>query len=139
MKVTDELKTDALTENLDKVLTFVDGYLEQSDCSVKSQMQIDIAVEEIFVNIAHYAYKEGTGYARISVELSDSPAQITITFADAGFPYDPLAKKDPDITLTSSQRKIGGLGIYIVKKTMDDVAYQRINGENVFTITKKLS
>ncbi len=133
-----ELDIEALTDNLDQVLSFVDEQLEAADCSMKIQMQIDLAVEEIFVNIAHYAYNPETGPATVRVEVKPDGSAVTITFIDHGIPYDPLAKEDPDVTLGSKDRSIGGLGIFLVKKTMDDIHYEYINGSNILTIQKKL-
>lgn len=131
-----ELKIDAKTENLDEVLAFMDAELEACDCPMKAQMALDIAVEEIFVNIAHYAYgEEGAGSAVLQFDIS--PEQAVVTFVDEGMPYDPLAKEDPDITLSAEDRPIGGLGIFMVKKSMDDVKYKNEDGKNILTITKK--
>ncbi len=135
----DVLKIEAALDNLDEVLAFVDQRLEENDCPMKVQTQIDIAVEEIFVNIASYAYSPEKGNAEIGVEVSDDPLEVTIRFADSGIPYDPLAKEDPDITLPAEKRPIGGLGIYMVKKSMDNVEYEHKDGQNIFIIRKKLS
>ena len=131
-----ELKIEARIENLDQVLTFIEKNLEAWDCSMKAQMQIAIAVEEIFVNIAHYAYAPAVGTVRIRLENPDNVDMVQITFTDKGIPYDPLAKEDPDVTLSAEERQIGGLGIYMVKNSMDDVRYQYENGQNVLTIRK---
>ena len=133
-----ELTVDALVSNLDQVLAFVDGQLETMDCSMKAQMQIDVAVEEIYVNIANYAYAPETGKAYISVQPDPDNASVTIEFRDNGIPFDPLAKADPDVTLSAEERNIGGLGIYMVKKSMDALEYRRKDGQNILTITKKL-
>ena len=133
-----DLTVDALVSNLDQVLAFVDGQLETMDCSMKAQMQIDVAVEEIYVNIANYAYAPETGKAYISVRPDPENASVTIEFRDNGIPFDPLAKADPDVTLSAEERKIGGLGIYMVKKSMDAMEYNRKDGQNILTITKKL-
>ena len=133
-----ELTVDALVSNLDQVLAFVDGQLETMDCSMKAQMQIDVAVEEIYVNIANYAYAPETGKAYISVQPDPDNASVTIEFRDSGIPFDPLAKADPDVTLSAEERNIGGLGIYMVKKSMDALEYSRKDGQNIMTITKKL-
>lgn len=133
-----DLTVDALVSNLDQVLAFVDGQLETMDCSMKVQMQIDVAVEEIYVNIANYAYAPETGKAYISVRPDPENASVTIEFRDNGIPFDPLAKADPDVTLSAEERKIGGLGIYMVKKSMDAMEYSRKDGQNILTITKKL-
>ena len=133
-----ELTLDATVENLEQVLAFVDGELEAMDCPMKTQMQLDIAVEELFVNIAHYAYAPNTGSATVRVETGSEPKRVSITFLDSGVPYDPLAKPDPDVTLSAEERQIGGLGIYMVKKSMDDMTYVYRDGQNVLTITKNL-
>lgn len=134
----DKLTVEAKTENLEEVLGFVDRHLETMDCSPKVSVQIDVAVEELFVNIAHYAYSPGTGSATIGVEILKDPAAIAITFTDRGKPFDPLAKEDPDITLSAEERQIGGLGIYMVKKSMDEVVYEYKDGQNILRIKKNL-
>jgi sigma-B regulation protein RsbU (phosphoserine phosphatase) len=131
-----KITVDATTENLQQVLSFVDAELEAADCPMKTQMQIDVAVEELFVNIANYAYAPGSGTAVIGVDVQDGVAKIT--FADSGIPYDPLKKEDPDVQLPAEEREIGGLGILIVKKTMDDLFYEYRDGQNLLTICKKL-
>ncbi len=132
-----ELKIDAKVEKLNEVLAFMDAELEAVDCPMKTQIALDIAVEEIFVNIAHYAYgAEGAGGAVLQFEIS--PEEAMITFIDEGTAYDPLAKEDPDITLSAEERPIGGLGIFMVKKSMDDVTYRREDDKNILTIRKKL-
>ena len=137
-KTMKELDIEARVENLDEVLAFVDEQLEQLDCSMKQQMQIDVAVEEIFVNIAHYAYNPVVGAATIRVEVEEDPLTVVMTFIDGGVPYDPLAKEDPDVTLAANDRQIGGLGIFMVKKSMDDVIYNYEDGKNILTIKKQL-
>ena len=112
----DELKIEAKVENLDEVLAFIDERLEEAGCPMKIQTQLDIAVEEIYVNIASYAYVPGSGNAEIGIEISREPEAAIIRFTDSGIPYNPLAKEDPDITLPAEERPIGGLGIYMVKK-----------------------
>ncbi|MBR6352377.1 MAG: SpoIIE family protein phosphatase [Firmicutes bacterium] len=134
-----ELTIDATVENLDTVISFVDEELEKMECSMKTQMQIDVAVEEIFVNIANYAYTPDTGKATIRLETSEDPKSIAVTFIDSGVPYDPLAKPDPDVTLSAEERQIGGLGIYMVKKSMDDMKYEYKDGHNVLTIRKNIN
>lgn len=133
-----ELNVEAKTENLDQVLAFVDRHLEEKGCEMKVQMQLDVAVEELFVNIAQYAYHPDIGVATIRVEVQEEPLAVIITFIDNGVPYDPLAKEDPDITLPAEERQIGGLGIYMVKKSMDDISYEYTNGQNILRIKKKL-
>ena len=133
-----ELRVNADISELDNVLAFADEILEEAGCAMKAQMQIDIAIEEIFVNIAHYAYPEGTGEALITVETDDTAKNATITFEDQGIPYDPLQNEDPDITLSADDRPIGGLGIFMVKKSMDEVSYEFKDGKNRLTIKKGL-
>ena len=103
---------------------------------MRVQTQICVAVEEIFVNIASYAYAPGEGDAWIDMSTEGGTAEIV--FRDRGMPFDPLAKKDTDVTLSAAERQIGGLGIYMAKKSMDDVVYRYENGENILTIRKKL-
>ncbi|MGN0305617.1 MAG: ATP-binding protein [Lachnospiraceae bacterium] len=131
-----ELTLEATLENLEKVLGFVEEQLEANGCSMKALMQVQIAVEEIYVNIVRYAYQKETGMATIRVCVGGDPVQATITFIDRGIPYDPLASEDPDTTLSAEERKIGGLGIFMVKKSMDDVKYAYSQGQNILTIQK---
>ena len=133
-----ELEIDAKLSNLEKVLDFVNSHLSNVECPEKTRIQVDIAVEEIFVNIAHYAYNPEVGKATIRVEISEKPLTISLTFMDSGKPYDPLSRKDPDVSLSAEQRKIGGLGIYMVKKSMDEIQYSYRNGTNMLTLKKKL-
>jgi len=134
-----EFDIEALVDNLDQVIEFVNTELEEAECTPKIQMQIDLAVEEIFVNIANYAYNPETGPATVRVEVKPDGSEVSITFIDHGVPYDPLAKEDPDITVKTEDRQIGGLGIFLVKKTMDDIRYQYVNGSNILTIIKGLN
>ena len=129
---------DARRDQLDDVLAFVTEQLEELECPARKVIQIQVAVEELFVNIASYAYAPGSGTADIAVELVPEPRAVEITLKDRGVPYDPLAKPDPDVTLTAEQRKIGGLGIYMVKKSMDSMRYKYENGQNILTITRLL-
>ena len=133
-----ELDIEATTENLDKVIAFVNEHLDAADCSPKSRMQLELAVEEIYVNIANYAYAPEVGKATVRVEVSEDPVAVTITFMDSGKPFDPLKKEDPDVTLPESERQIGGLGIFLTKKLVDDVSYEYKNGQNVLTLKKAL-
>ena len=133
-----EIKVTALLENLQEVLSFVDAFVEEAGVSMKAQMQIDVAVEELFVNIASYAYAPGTGEATIKIGKDPENNKVFITFIDSGKPYNPLEKDDPDITLSAEERGIGGLGIFMVKKSMDDMLYEYKDGQNIVTITKKL-
>ncbi|MBQ7614327.1 MAG: ATP-binding protein [Butyrivibrio sp.] len=133
----DKKEIMAKVENLPDVLAFIDEKLEMAGCSMKAQMQIDVAVEEIFVNIASYAYEGKEGMAEIFFDI-DSEKKVVITFVDGGVPYDPLKKADPDVTLSADERQIGGLGIFMVKKTMDDMIYEYKDEKNRLTLVKKL-
>jgi anti-sigma regulatory factor (Ser/Thr protein kinase) len=132
-----ELTIEAVSENIDLVTDFINEQLDEIDCPMKLQVKIDIAVDEIFGNIAHYAYAPNTGQVTVRVELTEEPSVI-ITFFDNGIPYDPTAKADPDITLSIEDREIGGLGIYMVKKSMDEVSYEYKDGQNILIIKKNL-
>lgn len=131
-----QLTVKADISQLDQVLSFADTILEEAGCSVKAQMQIDIAIEELFVNIAHYAYPDGEGNAVIGVEADAEAKDVQIVFEDEGVPYNPLENEDPDITLSVEDRPIGGLGIFMVKKSMDSMAYEYKDGKNRLTIRK---
>ena len=117
------MTVEAKREKLEEVTAFVTSELEQFDCSPKVQMQMELAIEEVFVNIASYAYAPGTGDAEIRVETLEDPLRISVTFIDSGVQFDPLARPDADISPEALQSRIGGLGIFMVKKYMDDVAY----------------
>ena len=129
---------EAVLENLAEVQSFVEEHLEAADCPMKAKMQIGVAVEEIFVNIANYAYAPGKGNATVRVEVSEDPVAVTITFVDNGVPYDPMTKQDPDVTLSAAEREIGGLGIFMTKKIMDDISYEYKDGQNILKLKKKL-
>lgn len=133
-----EMTVPAIVENIEQVTDFVNGQLEEIGCPMKAQMQIDIAIDELFGNIAHYAYNPETGPATVRVEVTDSPISVIITFIDHGIPYDPLKNEDPDITLSAEDREIGGLGIFMVKKTMDEITYEYKEGQNILRIRKDI-
>lgn len=133
-----EMTIAATVENIGVVTDFVNEQLEALDCPMKAQMQIDIAIDELFGNIAHYAYNPDVGEATVRVEVIDEPLSVVITFIDGGVPYDPLAAADPDITLSAEERAIGGLGIFMVRKSMDEITYRYENGSNILSIRKNL-
>lgn len=133
-----ELTVDATVESIPVITEFVDELLAQYNCPMKAQAQIDIAIDELFSNIVHYAYHPGTGPATVRVEVVKDPLAVVITFIDQGVPYDPLAKADPDVTLSADEREIGGLGIYIVKKNMNEITYEYKDGRNILRIRKEL-
>lgn len=131
-----ELTVPALISKIPVVTEFVDQMLEEIDCPMKAQVQIDVAVDEIFSNIANYAYVGKDGTATIIIDSLDSGTGVKLSFSDEGIEYNPLDREDPDVTLSAEDRDIGGLGIYLVKKTMDKVEYERRDGFNILTIYK---
>ncbi len=133
----EKLNFPAELDVLQRVFDFVSGILEAHGFSAEENISVQIAVEEIFSNIANYAYGSGKGDVLVQVEIEDDPKKAVIIFVDSGVPYNPLEKEDPDISLSSDERTIGGLGIFMVKESMDDVAYQYVDGNNILTITKK--
>lgn len=133
-----ELIMDAAIENITQAIDFVNEQLQASACPERARVQIDIAVDELLSNIAHYAYYPEAGLAVIRVEVLKEPLSVVISFIDNGKPYDPLEKEDPDITLSMEEREIGGLGIYMVKKSMDEISYEYKDGQNILRIKKKI-
>lgn len=131
-----EITVDATIDNVQTITDFVDERLEEMNCPVKAQMQINIVIDELCSNVARYAYSDKTGKVTVSVDTVDKPMKVWLTFIDEGVPYNPLAKEDPDITLSAEERKIGGLGIYMVKKMMDDFRYEYKDGKNIVTVCK---
>ena len=116
----------------------INELLEGLDCPMKAQMQIDVAIDELLANIASYAYETGEGQVTVRFDFQPDNRTVALTFIDSGIPYDPLAKPDPDVALEVEKRSVGGLGIFLVKKTMDDMTYARRDGHNVLTIRKRI-
>ena len=131
-----EITVDAIVESIKKVTDFINEELENYDCSMKAQMQISVAIDELISNISYYAYESKVGEVTVQLEVIDDYA--IITFIDNGIPYNPLEKTDPDITLSADEREIGGLGIFLVKKNMDDIFYENKEGKNILQIKKSL-
>ena len=135
----DQITVSTAADQLNTVTHFVNGHLERLGCSEHIMIQVDVAVDEIFSNIVRYAYSQGTGPVTVEVETEINPPAVTVTFIDCGTPYNPLAREIPDTTrLPKEERPIGGLGLYLVKKTMDHVAYTYQNSHNILTIRKKI-
>ena len=134
----DNLQIVANQNNLYAVNEFVNAKLDEVECLPQTRMQIELAVEEIFINIASYAYCPNEGPVTIRVTVEEAPIRVILTFIDKGKPFDPLAKKDTDVTLPPEEREIGGLGIFLVKKTMDSVKYEYRNGQNILTVVKNV-
>ena len=134
-----ELQISAEIDNLDKVLNFVDEQMESVECTPKARMQLDMAVEEMFVNIASYAYGGESGPAWIRIWFREEGKMVVVALIDRGVPYDPLAKEDPDVTLSVEKRAVGGLGIFMVKKSVDRMLYNYENGCNIVTLEKRIA
>ena len=133
-----ELTVNAQIENLERITEFVNEQLAFYQCPKNAQIQIDIVIDELFGNIAHYAYKPDEGPATVRVEVVKNPLSVVLTFIDNGIPYNPLEKSDPDTSLSADEREIGGLGLYMVKKTMDEIVYEHKNGQNILKVKKNL-
>ena len=133
-----ELTVKAIKENIPAVISAIDKWLEGLSCPIKTHMQIDVAVDEIVANIAHYAYAPQKGDVTIQTEYDENSGTASITFTDMGIPFNPLKKEEPDVSLPASEREIGGLGIFLVRKTMDQMEYRREDGCNMLTIRKKI-
>lgn len=128
----------AKTEALSDVLGFVEQILDSFECSAKIQTAVCVAIEEVFVNIAHYAYGGGKGDVDLGIAFEKESRAVTFRITDRGIPFDPLRNPEPDITLSAEDRDIGGLGIFITKKTMDYITYAYNDGENVLTMIKRI-
>lgn len=133
-----ELTVNAAVENIEVVTDFVNEELEKLDCPVKARRQIDVAIDELFGNIARYAYSPDVGKATVRFAVEEDPLEVTITFIDNGIPFNPLEKSNPDTHLSAEERPIGGLGIFLVKKSMDMVEYEYKNGQNILKIKKNI-
>lgn len=134
-----EITLLATLENLAPVQEFIESELKTYDCPMKAAMQISVAVEEIYVNIARYAYQPEEGEVTVRCSVGGNPLRFIVQFLDRGTPFNPLAQSDVDTTLSAQEREIGGLGILMVKRSMDDVQYQYKDGYNILTIKKQIS
>ena len=133
-----ELTVDAAVENIEVVTDFINEELEALNCPMKAQTQIAIAIDELFGNIARYAYTPDIGKATVRFSVEEDPLAVIITFIDNGVPFNPLAQSNPDITSPAEDRPIGGLGIFLVKKTMNMVDYDYKDGQNILMIKKNI-
>ena len=133
-----ELTIEAATENIETVTDFVLSELDKYGCPAKAKTQIAIVIDELFGNIARYAYTPDMGDATVQLEIEDDPLSVLITFIDNGKPFNPLEHKNPDVTAPADERGIGGLGIYLVKKTMNMVEYEYKDGQNVLSVKKDI-
>ncbi|MBE6997285.1 MAG: ATP-binding protein [Ruminococcaceae bacterium] len=134
-----ELTVDAVPKSLRQIKAFVDAELAALDCPLDTRRQMDIAVDEVFGNIVHYAYSDAVGSVKLRFEAEQTPLAVTLTFLDSGIPFDPLQAEAPDTSLAARERAIGGLGIFVVKKLMDEVCYEYADGKNVLRLKKILA
>ncbi|MBQ7722725.1 MAG: ATP-binding protein [Selenomonadaceae bacterium] len=132
----EKITVEAVLENLQTVIDFATEHLEARDCSMKVVMQTELVIEEVFVNIASYAYNPEIGPATFCMEFEENPSAVLMTFIDGGRPYDPLKQTDPDTTLDIDEREIGGLGIFLVKKNVDEISYEYADGKNILRMKK---
>lgn len=133
-----EITLNATVENIQTVTDFVNEQLENADFPLKATMQIDIAIDELFGNIAQYAYYPSTGVATVQVEITDAPRSVTITFTDQGTPYNPLENRDPNTTLSADERDVGGLGIFMAKNCVDSISYEYKDNKNILCVKKAI-
>ena len=132
----EKITVEAVIENLQTVMDFATEKLEERDCPMKASMQLELVIEEIFVNIASYAYHPEIGFATFCIEFEENPNAVLMTFIDGGKPYNPLEREDPDTTLDVDERGIGGLGIFLVKKNVDEISYEYKDGNNILHMKK---
>ncbi len=132
-----ELTVDAKPESLTEIKSFVCAELEEMDCPEGTRKQILIAVDEIFANITQYAYDGEEGTAVVRIEEKSEPRAVVLTFLDGGVPFDPLTMKTPDTSLKARERKIGGLGIFMVRKLTDEIGYEYADGKNTLKVKKR--
>lgn len=128
----------AKIENLDIANAFLNEQLDALDVTAKERMQLELAFEELFTNVSNYSYGEDVGKVEVGVTYKDDECLLVIKVSDSGTPFNPLERETPDLTLSADDRPIGGLGIFMVKKNVDDITYDYVDGENVVTLYKKI-
>ena len=134
-----EREFNAKVDELPNVISFVESELEKYGFSLKIILQFNLVVEELFVNIASYAYKENeSGKCKIIIEYDKKKQEVKISFEDNGIKFNPLEKEDPDTNTEIQDMQIGGLGIYIVKESMDNVEYKYENNKNILILNKNV-
>ena len=131
-----EMNVTSSVEQIKPVTDFINAQLSELKCPEESRLQIDVAIDEIFGNIIHYAYKPDNGPVTIRFSVEDDPLAVNITFIDHGIPFNPLKEASPDLSLPLRNRSIGGLGLFVVQNTMDEVSYHYVNDQNILTIRK---
>lgn len=133
----EQLTIEATVDNLPRVTEFIVSSLEEMNCKPKILLQMELVIEELFVNVAHYAYRPDVGKCTVQKEIETSPPRsITMTLIDSGIPYNPLEHEDPDTSLGVEEREIGGLGIFLVKKNVDEISYIYKDGQNILRFKK---
>lgn len=133
----EQLTIEATVNNLPRVTEFIISSLEELNCKPKILLQMELVIEELFVNVAHYAYRPDVGECIVQKQIETSPSRsITITLIDSGIPYNPLEHEDPDTSLGVEEREIGGLGIFLVKKNVDEISYVYKDGQNILRLKK---
>lgn len=133
-----QIELESKLESLDTLNDFVHQIIQNSPCTEQQQIQIDLVVEELFVNIVNYAYPDSMGMVQVECKLSGDAGQVIIQFKDQGIEFNPLAKKEIDVHDRFERRPVGGLGIYLAKKYTNSIEYERADGSNVLTIMKNL-
>ncbi len=128
----------AKIENLNKVFDFLDAQLSSLAYNMKAKLQLELSIEEAYVNISKYAYTSDKGEVEILSSVDEDPLQITVQFVDSGIPYNPLKTEDPDLFTDTEEKELGGLGIFLIKKNVDNIKYKYHNGKNILTLQKKL-
>jgi serine/threonine-protein kinase RsbW len=128
----------AKIENLNKVFDFLDAQLSSLAYNMKAKLQLELSIEEAYVNISKYAYKSDKGEVEILTTVDEDPLQITVQLVDSGIPYNPLKTEDPDLCTDTEEKELGGLGIFLIKKNVDNIKYKYHNGKNILTLQKKL-
>uniref|UniRef100_UPI004055AEED ATP-binding protein n=1 Tax=Agathobacter sp. TaxID=2021311 RepID=UPI004055AEED len=133
-----DLRLQASTDTLYTVLDSIEAHLDKNGCPEDIKTEVLIAVEEIYVNIANYAYNGNAGEAVVQMEVRQNPKLCRVVLKDRGIPYNPLGQEEPDISLSAEEREVGGLGIFMVKQFMDKVEYRYENGYNILMLEKNL-
>ena len=134
-----KLTVPAKIESLHVVMDFLSSQLDSVDHDMKARLQLELSIEEAYVNIVNYAYESDDGDVVICCNIDESPLKVTMQFIDYGVPYNPLENEDPDISLDAEEKEIGGLGIFLIKKNVDDISYEYHDGKNILTIQKILA
>ena len=138
-EVTATLEVPAETAQIHAVNDFLHAELDRRLCPKRIQSQLDLVIEELFVNVCHYAYADTgkTGTVKVQRTYSADPPCVKVKLIDEGVPFDPLAKPDVELPTSVDDLAIGGLGIFMVKNLVDDLHYERVDDANVVTILKK--